>query len=164
MKKTILIFAFFMGLLITSSEFNKTNLNTSIGKPTPTMALEEIEQVIYENEQNGKYILLSFWSTTDGASRLAVNNYNNWINNNKPSNLCFLSVNFDKSEKLFQEIVKRDGLDEKLQFNVSGIQAKKIIKDYNLNEGYGSILIDPEGIIVAHNPSDVLLDKITNAS
>lgn len=160
MKKTILILALFIGLLITSSGFNKTSLNTSIGKLAPALAIDKIENVIDQSEQEGKYVLLSFWSTTDGASRMSVNNYNNWMSNRQPENVDFLSVNFDKSERLFHEIVKRDGLNSDQQFNVSGNQAKQIIRDYHLDKGYGSILISPEGKIVAHNPTNGDLAKI----
>lgn len=153
MKKTILILALFIGLLITSSGFNKTSLNTSIGKQAPILAIDKIENVIDKSEKEGNYVLLSFWSTTDGASRMSVNNYNKWMNNLRPENVDFVSVNFDKSERLFNEIVKRDGLDDSQQFNVCGNQAKQIIRDYHLDKGYGSILISPEGTIISHNPS-----------
>ena len=40
-----------------------------------------------------------------------------------------------------------------MQFNVSGNLAKKIKDDFHLDHGYGTLLIDPSGQIVAHNPS-----------
>lgn len=160
MKKTVLLFALFIGLLITSSGFNRTSLNTSIGKSAPDLALDKIEQVIKQNEDSDKYVLLAFWSASDGASRAAVNNYNSWINNNRPANIDFVSVNFDKSESLFHAIVKQDSLDPSKQFNVSGNIARQIINDYHLDDGYGSLLIDPEGVIVAHNPTDSRLKEV----
>lgn len=160
LKKTILIFSFFIGLLITSSGFNKTSLNTSIGKELPAIANEQINNVLKECENNGKYVLLSFWSTSDALSRQSVNDYTSWLKTNGNSKIDLLSVNFDKSERLFQEIVKRDGLDSEMQFNVSGNQAYKIKDEFHLNKGYGSILLDPTGKIIAHNPTREELNDI----
>lgn len=159
MKKTILIAALFIGLLITSSGFNKTSLNTSIGKMAPALSSVEIDDAIKKSEDEGKYVLLSFWSASDGASRLTTNDYDSWLSKNDSGNIELLAVNFDKSEKLFKEIVKRDGLDDSRQFNVSGNLARHIKDEYHLDDGYGSILIDPDGMIVAHNPSTNELSK-----
>ena len=153
MKKTILILSLFIGLVITSSGFNKTSLNTSIGKEIPTIVDEEISNAIEQCERDGKYVLITFWSATDGESRKTTNDYTSWLNSTGIKKVDLLSVNFDKSERLFQEIVKRDGLNEDMQFNVSGNLAKKIKDDFHLDHGYGTLLIDPSGQIVAHNPS-----------
>lgn len=159
MKQTILILAFFIGILVTSTGFNSTSLNTSIGKDAPEIASLDISQAMKACEDQGRFVLLSFWNSTDGASRLAVKNYDSWIERNKDAKVDLLAINFDKSDNLFREIVKRDGLDVDYQYNVAGETAKKIIHDYHLDSGYGSLLIDPEGRIVAHNPTpDVLSD------
>ena len=71
-----------------------------------------------------------------------------------------LSVNFDRSERLFREIVRRDGLSAKSQFHVKGSQANQLIKDYHLESGMKSFLIDPEGRIVAKNPTEKMLKEI----
>ncbi|MDE5553672.1 MAG: thioredoxin family protein [Muribaculaceae bacterium] len=159
-KKTILIFSLFIGLLLTSSGFNRTSLNTSIGKDMPTIADEQINNALKQCENDGKYVLLSFWSTSDALSRQSVNDYTSWLKTNGNSKIDLLSVNFDKSERLFQEIVKRDGLNSDMQFNVSGNQAFKIKDEFHLDKGYGSILLDPSGKIIAHNPTREQLDDI----
>ena len=50
--------------------------------------------------------------------------------------LQVISVNFDRSKKLFEEIVRKDNLDAKSQFYVQGDKAAKIIDDYRLKDGY----------------------------
>ncbi len=163
-KQTILICSLFIGLLITSSGFNRTSLNTSIGKQMPTLAVDEIDRIIEQCEKEGKYVLINFWSTSDGDSRKTANDYTTWIDEDDiNSKIDLLSVNFDKSEKLFHEIVRRDGLKEETQFNVSGNQASKIIDDFHLEQGYGSLLIDPSGQIVSHNPSRSELERIAGS-
>ena len=58
-----------------------------------------------------------------------------------------------RSAGLFNQIVTRDNLDSDAQFNVQGKQAERIIADYDLDNGYGSYLIGPDGHIAAINPS-----------
>ena len=163
MKKTILIFSLFIGLLITSSGFNKTGFDTSIGKVMPEIESEEINEAIKQSEKDGKYVLVSFWSVTDGESRKTTNDYTSWVRSNGNNKVELLSVNFDKSERLFREIVKRDGLDDEMQFNVSGNLARKIKDDFHLDKGYGTLLIAPQGQIVSHNPSTHELNMIAGS-
>lgn len=160
MKKTIVILALFIGLLITSSGFNKTSLNTSIGKELPEISSDKISDAIVRCERDGKYVLINFWSTSDGSSRQSVNGYTAWLNAHGNSKIDLLSINFDKSEKLFKEIVKRDGLIDEMQFNVSGNQARQIKDEFHLDDGYGSLLINPQGQIIYHNPTYEELNKI----
>lgn len=159
-KNTILILSLFIGLLVTSSGFNKTSLNTSIGKNMPEIADAKINDALRQCEREGKYVLLSFWSTSDGLSRQSVNDYTSWLKTNGNDKIDLLSVNFDKSERLFEEIVKRDGLIDEMQFNVSGNQAYKIKDEFHLDDGFGSLLLDPSGKIISHNPTREELDEI----
>lgn len=160
LKKTILLCSFFVGLLITSAGYNRTSLNTNIGKPLPEITDAKINDALQQCERDGKYVLLSFWSTSDGQSRQSVNDYTSWLRNNGNGKIDLLSVNFDKSEGLFHEIVKRDGLISDMQFNVSGNTAYKIKDEFHLDNGYGSLLLDPSGKIIAHNPTREQLDDI----
>lgn len=160
MKKTIVILSLFIGLLITSSGFNKTSLNTSIGKELPAIADDEISKALEQCEHDGKYVLINFWSTADGGSRQSVNDYTAWLNTHGNGKIDLLSVNFDKSEKLFKEIVRRDGLNDEMQFNVSGNLAQQIKDEFHLDNGYGSLLIDPKGQIIYHNPTAEDLNRI----
>ena len=160
MKKTILIITLFVGLLISSSGFNSHIFSTTPGALAPTVADKEINHIISQSESEGHYILLTFWSTSDGASRKNVNDYTAWIHSNNSSKIEMLSVNFDKSENLFREIVKRDGLDSQKQFNVKGSIARQITDEFNLNKGLGSVLISPEGKIVCANPTIEQLNAI----
>lgn len=163
MKKTILIFSLFIGLLITSSGFNKTSLNTSVGKELPEISNNMISEALNQCERDGKYVLLNFWSSADGISRQSTNEYTSWLNKHGNGKIDLLSINFDKSERLFQEIVKRDSLNDEMQFNVSGNQAMQIKDDFHLDNGYGSLLIDPSGQIISHNPTPDFLRSISGS-
>ncbi len=153
MKKTILIFTLFVGLLITSSGFNSHIFSTNPGAIAPTVADKEISDLINQSENEGHYVLLTFWSTSDGVSRKSVNDYTAWLHANDNANVEMLSVNFDKSESLFREIVKRDGLDSEKNFNVKGVAARQIAEEFNLDKGFGAVLIAPNGRVVCVNPT-----------
>lgn len=160
MKQTFLIAALFIGLLIISASFNKTERNTAIGKDAPEIAINTDRDSIDLNSLKGKYVLLSFWASDDARSRAAVNDYTAWCNTNKKTNLSFVGINFDDSKTLFNEIVKLDRLNAPQQYNVTGNTAKELEMKYHLDDGYGSLLIDPEGVIIAHNPTDAQLGQL----
>lgn len=161
MKRTLLIFLLFIGLLITSSGFNQEGKNIAVGSLLPDIADNEISDLIRTYEKEGEYVLINFWSSTDGNSRLSTNTYTSWLKRNDNSKINMISINFDKSDKLFRQIVKFDDMNTGLQFNVSGHKADKIQSDFNLKNGYGSILVDPEGRIVSHNPTIDYLNHIS---
>lgn len=160
MKKTILIFTLFVGLLISSSGFNEYIFSTTPGSFAPIVPDTEINDIISQSENNGQYVLLTFWTSTDGEARKSINDYSAWIHDKSTDRLDLLSINFDKSENLFREIVKRDGIGCYQHFNVSGTTARHITDTFNLSKGYGSILIAPDGRVVCVNPTRDQLNEV----
>ncbi len=160
MKKTILITALFAGLLVISAGFNRQGVRTSLGKPAPDLEIDSIDSIINSNQSKGHYTLLTFWSATDASSRRAVNQYDAWLRNNRSTSLDIVSVNLDNSSGLFNEIVRRDNLSADTQFNVSGNEARRIKNRFELGNAYGTMLINPEGTIVAHNPPADSLSRL----
>lgn len=162
MKKTILILALFVGLLITSSGFNSHIFSTTSGSLAPIVADKEISDIISQSESEGHYVLLTFWSSSDGVSRKNVNDYTAWLHANNNERIDMLAVNFDKSEKMFREIVKRDGLDGEKHFNVKGSVARQITDEFNLDKGYGTVLLSPDGRVVCVNPTPDQLNALAS--
>lgn len=110
----------------------------------------------------GSYVLLNFWAAKDAPSRLQTMEYTRSLSKiTSEERFCLLSVNFDRSERLFREIVRRDNLSAKNHIHVDGSQANRIINDYRLSEGFKTLLINPEGRIVAMNPSIETLTKLS---
>ena len=75
------------------------------------------------------------------------------MHNASNDRMSHIAINFDKSKGLFNEIVKRDNLDAAAQFNVQGEVASTIKRDFHLENGFETVLIDPSGVIIAKNPS-----------
>jgi len=158
MKKTIVLLALFIGLAICAGSYSDFVPQTAPGRTAPALDVEDAGRRVVLDELRGNYVLLNFWSSDDALSRRDANIYSAWVERNPDSALKLVAVNFDDSESLFREIVRRDGLDSTGQFHAAGQQAARIRRDYGLGKGYGSVLINPEGRIVAYNPSAASLD------
>ena len=64
-----------------------------------------------------------------------------------------VSVNLDRSESVFNQIVAIDNLDRSAQFTTAEDMQDDIIKSWRLEDGYHSLLIDPNGVIIAIDPT-----------
>ena len=161
MKKTIRIIVFFAVLLVSISAYTGKVVDAKEGYKIPSLTLIGNNTQINLNELKGKYVLLSFWASTDAISRVACNEYSAFAKNAEAEErFCFLSVNFDRSEMLFNEIVKRDRLQAETQYFAQGDKASRLMADYQLENGFSTYLIDPQGRIVAKNPSTQHLNEI----
>ncbi len=154
-------------VLIFSTAFIGSGIAPARGSIAPALKLNDKENIIAPESFKGKYVLLNFWSAADGKSRLKTNELNAAVkelnkNDNNKGKISLVSVNFDRSEKLFHEIVKRDNLDAQSQFYATGKDAENLRRAYNLQKGLNSFLINPKGKIIAVNPSRNDLSRILN--
>lgn len=153
MKKLFSTIALFAVMLVVTSAKDSDMTYLTEGDKAPALRVENSSGAIDLKDCKGEYVLLTFWSTSDAQSRSDCNMYSSWFKKNAPENVKHISVNFDFERILFDEIVKLDNLDADTQFNLQGIAAAKLQEEYNLQEGYGSVLIDREGRIKRFNPS-----------
>ena len=100
---------------------------------------------------NDKYVLIQFWAAYDGESRKQNALLNNKISRTELDNLQVISISFDEKKSVFQQAVKADKLDISNQYNVEAGRTSEIYKNYRLDKGFGNFLINPNGIIIAHN-------------
>ena len=156
MKKTLIIAALFIGVLLCAVGYADSRYRTSVGRQAPALWLPSQGDRASETTlaaQQGDYVMLNFWKSTDAASRQAANEYTAWLRSHPESDLKLLSINLDESPTLFYEIMRRDSLIGSSQYHLQGDTARAVIDSYGLDDGLGSVLIDPSGKIVAHNPS-----------
>lgn len=153
MKKLVSTIALFAVMLLVTSAKNSDITSLSEGDEAPALRVENTTGTIDLKDCKGEYVLLTFWSTSDAQSRRDCNVYSSWFEKNRPANVRHISVNFDFERILFDEIVKLDKLDANTQFNVQGVAAIRLQEEYDLQEGYGSVLIDRDGRIRRFNPS-----------
>lgn len=124
----------------------------------PDFSVARNDTTVSLHDLRGKYVLLDFWSSADANSRLKSNEYNT-LPITDTGRLRRLSVNFDRSEELFNEIVNRDHLHPDEQYFAGQSDLDKLIQDYGVTQGYNSYLIDPQGKIIAINPDNNYLSQ-----
>lgn len=153
MKKTIYAIALAAVMMAMTSATDQNVVGIDKGAYAPQLSVSNHDHSITLDQYRGQYVVLTFWSSADAASRAQCVNYDSWISQNKHVGVSHVSVNFDSNSQLFAEIASLDGLDTKMQFNVHGQQAKEIMRDFHLADGYGSLLISPEGRVCEINPT-----------
>ncbi len=153
MKKTIFTIALMAMMLFVTSGLSSQEKALTPGTLAPELNLSSDTQSSKLSLLRGEFVLLSFWSSTDATSRIQCNEYSAWANNCHNAAVRHIGVNFDQEPVLFSEITRLDGLDPATQFNVKGTEADRIKSDYQLAQGYGTLLIGPDGRIAAINPS-----------
>ena len=156
--KVIVLFAV---LVISVSAYSERVFEAAEGYNAPSMTIENSDTTLSLADMKGRYVIVTFWSSADADSRLRAYRYDEAAKLLPQERFCLLSVNFDRSERLFREIVRRDNLSAENHIHDDGSQANRIIHDYRLTEGFKSLLIDPKGRIVAMNPSIETLTKMS---
>lgn len=154
------IIAIFAVLLVSMSAHTERVYEAADGLNAPDLTVDNSHSALSLSDLKGKYVLVTFWASSNAQSRISAARYDDFSKSLDEERFCLLSVNFDRSERLFREIVRRDNLSAKSQFYVSGSNAETIFENYHLGNGFQSFLINPQGKIVATNPSNDTLKKI----
>lgn len=153
MKKAIPVFVVLFAFLLSVSARTERVFKAADGYKAPALHVANATDSISLEELRGSYVLVNFWSVADAESRVAAGEYDALAKSMAGKQFRVLSVNTDDNERLFREIVRRDGLNDKTQYRATGTQASKLNSEYGLDGGAHSYLINPEGRIVATNPS-----------
>lgn len=162
MKKTILISALCIGLFLFAGGYSHFEHRPRTGAEAPLLAVANADTTLRLDLSHGRYVLLDFWTSADAPSRKSVNVYTAWQRRHPDAPLSVAGINFDPSAALFHEIVRVDSLNPTEQFHASGDTARAIVRNYALRRGYGSVLINPEGVIECFNPTEEYLDSVFN--
>lgn len=143
--------------------FSERIENTALRSGTPTPKLLEVANgstQLSASDLKGKYVLVNFWDSHNAVSRIAAGEYDRYFRTHRYPELRLLSVNTDENRRLFDEIVRRDGLDSLTQFHIADIKARGIPQGYHPESGYSSYLLSPTGKIVAVNPTIQTVNEI----
>lgn len=159
MKKLFSIVVILVAVLVLSSAFNPYKRGLKPGNIAPDVELGDT--ALYENSAvNGRYTLLHFWASYDAPSRIANIRYNNMVEELSTTKLRYIAVSYERNIALFDEIVKRDGVNVDCQYYDTAGEGSSLYNHYRLSKGFTSYLIDADGTIVAKNPSLQLLTSV----
>ena len=147
-------------VLLFSSAFNPVETGLKEGKQAPILKLKNTEAPVTLSELKGRYVLLNFWAGYDAPSRMENIRFAREIDKSEIENISLVSVSFDTSRKVFEETIKRDGLNKATQFYDKDGSQSDIFDNYRLNKGFASYLISPEGVIIAKDPNPEQLTKL----
>ena len=106
-------------------------------------------------QMRGKRVILSFWSAADAQSRMEQNRIDAMARKavSLHKDVEVLSVNFDRSERLMDEIVSYDNLD-----HVGTPDDAAAVRDaFQLHNGLRTFIIDEQGKIICADPTEAQL-------
>lgn len=163
MKNFILGFALLFLLLTAATAFTNdpTGRNINIGSELPKIEIKNAKTTVNIGAGNKNYILLTFWASTDARSRQDCYRYNNLFTTNPALSdvVEHVAVNLDENPVLFRSVAKADGLDMDRQFRTDHTNAAELRAVFELDTDLNSVLISPDGTVMAINPSvDFLLN------
>lgn len=147
-----------LGMLTSSTD---RAVDAAEGATAPVFKVERGDTLVQLDHLRGQWVLLQFWSAADASSRLAAREYSRIGARCAQGRLLHLAVNLDRSQRLFDEVVRRDGLDAKSQFHVADSAARAALAgDYHLDNGMKAFLIDPDGRVAAVNPTSATIVEL----
>lgn len=149
--------------MLGASAFVDNRREAAIGNHAPMMVLGEGDDAISLESLKGKWVVLSFWSAADAESRLGRNQIEAFFRGpgaGAADDVEVVSVNFDRSSQLMNEIIKHDNLMGQHHHVASPETMDALRSAFRMDNGLRSFVIDPEGKLVAADPTPSDLSRI----
>jgi peroxiredoxin len=124
---------------------------TAIGQPAPEIALPDTTgQVVKLSSMKGKYVLVDFWAKWCGPCRQENPNVVSAFNKYKDKGFTVFGVSLDRTKKDWTRAIGEDHL---TWTHVSDLKfwQSEAAKTYNVTGIPFSLLLDPNGVIIAKN-------------
>lgn len=124
---------------------------TAVGQPAPEIALPNPEgSVVKLSSMKGKYVLVDFWAKWCGPCRQENPNVVRVYNKYKDKGFTVFGVSLDRSKEDWLKAIKDDNL---TWTHVSDLKfwQSEAAKTYGITAIPFSLLLDPNGVIIAKN-------------
>ncbi len=132
---------------------------TAVGQPAPEIALPNPQgEVIKLSSLKGKYVLVDFWAKWCGPCRRENPNVVKAYNKYKDKGFTVYGVSLDRTREDWLQAIEEDNL---TWTHVSDLKfwQSEAAKTYGITAIPFSILLDPNGVIIAKNLRGTALDK-----
>ncbi len=132
---------------------------TAVGQPAPEISLPDPNgKMVTLSSFKGKFVLVDFWAKWCGPCRQENPNVVKAYNQFKSSGFEILGVSLDRVKEDWVMAIQEDGL---AWAQVSDLKYfdSQAARDYNIEGIPFSVLVDPNGIIVAKNLRGIDLQK-----
>ena len=144
-------------MLFTSASSNNGK-GGIVGKSAGDFTISNADGVMSLSQLRGKYVLLTLWSSADVVSRLDNIRCDRYATTSEK--VVQMSVNFDRSKLLFDELVAADSLNTSTQYYCERQDRSIFEQKWEANQQYNSYLINPSGTVIAVNPSNQEINRL----
>ncbi len=148
--------SFFFSIVIAaflSSSIPSGSHSLSIGNEAPAITLSQGAENLLQNLK-GKKMVVNFWSTADASSRIANRELSMLAESGKfDEDTRFISICIDRDSSLSEEIVRLDGISDKVISLGLEHVSREVLDDYQTEKGCRAFHIDSYGILRNSVPS-----------
>lgn len=151
-KSVISLTALALFILFATSG-NYSPAESAVGSMAPNFTVSNADTTLSLQQLRGNYVLVTFWDSTQPESRIANISHDRFA---AKAGFTHIAINTDRSQAVFGQLCRLDNLNTATQFHCG--DNRQLLSEWKQLDGpLHSFLIDPQGTIIAIDPTPVTL-------